>query len=212
MSMPAVLSIDQGTTGSTCLVVRQDGRVMGRAYSEFTQHFPQPGWVEHDAEEIWRVTLAVARDALAQAATTDVQAVGITNQRETVVIWDRETLEPVHRAVVWQDRRTTKLCRALKDAGHEDQVRLRTGLVLDPYFSGTKVSWLLEEDPSVRLRAEAGELAVGTIDTWLVARLTRGAAHVTDPTNASRTLLWNLHTREHGLCCGISRRGNGIRG
>ena len=196
MSMPAVLSIDQGTTGSTCLVVRQDGRVMGRAYSEFTQHFPRPGWVEHDAEEIWRVTLGVARDALAQAATTDVQAVGITNQRETVVLWDRETLEPVHRAIVWQDRRTTKLCRTLKEAGHEDEVRLRTGLVLDPYFSGTKVSWLLEEDPSLRVRAEAGELAVGTIDTWLVARLTGGTAHVTDPTNASRTLMWNLRTRE----------------
>jgi len=192
MSIPSVLAIDQGTTGSTCLVVSRDGQVIGHAYSEFTQHFPQPGWVEHDASEIWEVTRNVARQALEAARDADVQAVGITNQRETVVLWDRETLEPVHHAIVWQDRRTAPLCRSLKEAGHEAEVRARTGLVLDPYFSGTKIAWLLEHDPDLRARAESGELAAGTIDTWLITRLTNGASHVTDPTNASRTLLFNL--------------------
>ncbi len=192
MSVPAVLAIDQGTTGSTCLVVSHDGRILGKAYSEFTQHFPEPGWVEHDALEIWDVTRRVAREAIGAASEADIRAVGITNQRETVVLWDRETLEPVHRAIVWQDRRTTPMCRTLKAAGHEDEVRSRTGLVLDPYFSGTKVAWLLEENPDLRARAEAGEVAMGTIDSWLIARLTNGAEHVTDPTNASRTLLYNL--------------------
>ena len=195
MSVPSVLAIDQGTTGSTCLVVAADGRVLGRGYSEFTQHFPRPGWVEHDAMEIWEVTIRAAREALASATEADVCAVGITNQRETVILWDRETLQPVHNAIVWQDRRTAPLCRRLRDAGYEDEVRARTGLVLDPYFSGTKVTWLLDELPGVRERAEAGELALGTIDSWLIARLTDGACHVTDPTNASRTLLYNLHDR-----------------
>lgn len=189
---PSILAIDQGTTGTTCLVLSQDGRVLGRAYSEFTQHFPQPGWVEHDAGEIWDVTSAVAREALAAAAGADVRGVGITNQRETIVVWDRQTLEPVSRAIVWQDRRTSRLCDELRDAGHEAEVRRRTGLVLDPYFSGTKLMWLFRERPELRARAEAGELAAGTIDTWLVARLTGGAVHATDPTNASRTLLYDL--------------------
>lgn len=192
MSTPAILAIDQGTTGTTCLVVGQDGRVLGRAYSEFTQHFPRPGWVEHDADEIWRVTVSVAREAMGAAGDADIRGVGITNQRETVVLWDRDTLEPVHHAIVWQDRRTTPLCRDLKDAGHEPGVRERTGLVLDPYFSGTKIRWLLDHHPELQARAEAGELAVGTVDSWLVARLTGGAVHATDPTNASRTLLWAL--------------------
>jgi glycerol kinase len=196
MSVPAVLSIDQGTTGTTCLVVAHDGRVLGQAYSEFTQFFPEPGWVEHDAMEIWEVTRGVAYKALDEASGAEVQAIGITNQRETVVLWDRQTLEPVHRAIVWQDRRTAKLCRTLKDAGHEAEVRERTGLVLDPYFSGTKVAWLLEQRPEIRTRAEAGELAMGTIDSWLIARLTSGSSHVTDPTNASRTLLCNLRRME----------------
>ncbi len=192
MSDTAVLAIDQGTTGTTCLVVAADGRVLGRAYSEFTQHFPRPGWVEHDAQEIWEVTRRVAREAVAAAGDARVEAVGITNQRETVVLWDRETLEPVGRAIVWQDRRTTEMCARLRAEGHEPEVRARTGLVLDPYFSGTKVAWLLERDDAVRRRAEAGELAMGTIDSWLIARLTDGAVHATDPTNASRTLLFNL--------------------
>jgi len=192
MSTPAVLTIDQGTTGSKCLVVARDGRVLARAYSEFTQHFPRSGWVEHDAMEIWDVTRALVREALAEARDADVLGIGITNQRETVVVWDRETLEPVHRAIVWQDRRTTPICRELQAAGHEDEVRARTGLVFDPYFSGTKVTWLLREHPDLRERAEAGALALGTIDAWLIARLTNGAVHATDPTNASRTLLFNL--------------------
>jgi glycerol kinase len=192
MSTPSVLAIDQGTTGSTCLVVADDGRILGRAYSEFTQHFPRPGWVEHDAGEIWDVTRRVARDALADAEDPDVRAIGITNQRETVVVWDRETLEPVGHAIVWQDRRTSELCRALREAGHEAEVRRRTGLVLDPYFSGTKLTWLLEQRPELRGRAEGGDLAAGTIDSWLIARLTDGETHATDRTNASRTLLYNL--------------------
>jgi glycerol kinase len=198
MSIPAVLAVDEGTTGTTCLVIGADGRILGRGYSEFTQHFPRPGWVEHDALEIWEVTSRVARDALAagRAAGADVRAIGITNQRETVVVWDRETLAPVHRAIVWQDRRTADICRALKDAGKEADVRRRTGLVLDPYFSATKLTWLLRERPELRRRAEAGELAAGTIDSWLIARLTGGVVHATDPTNASRTLLYDLHARD----------------
>ncbi len=188
----SILAIDQGTTGSTCLVLSEDGRVLGRAYSEFTQHFPRPGWVEHDAREIWDVTRRVAQEALGAATDADVRGIGITNQRETVVLWDPETLEPVHRAIVWQDRRTTALCAELKEGGHEQEVRSRTGLVVDPYFSGTKLMWLLREHPELLARAEAGELAAGTIDTWLIARLTGGDVHATDPTNASRTLLYSL--------------------
>lgn len=192
----AVLSLDQGTTGSTALVISRDGNVLSRAYSEFTQHFPRPGWVEHDAEEIWQVTRRVAREAVGAAGAGRIGAIGITNQRETVVVWDRETLEPVHRAIVWQDRRTTELCRSLRAAGHEGRIRELTGLVLDPYFSGTKLQWLLEHDAELRTRAEGGELAAGTIDSWLVARLTGGRVHATDHTNASRTLLYDLRRRE----------------
>jgi glycerol kinase len=190
--VPSILAIDQGTTGTTCLVIGEDGSVLGRAYSEFTQHFPQPGWVEHDANEIWEVTRSMAVKALADASRADVRGIGITNQRETVVVWDRETLEPVHRAIVWQDRRTAPICAELRSAGHLQMVRERTGLVLDPYFSGTKLTWLLREFPDLVPRAETGELAAGTIDSWLIAKLTGGAVHATDPTNASRTLLFNL--------------------
>jgi glycerol kinase len=193
--VPAVLAIDQGTTGTTALVVAQDGRIAGRAYSEFTQHFPRPGWVEHDAMEIWDVTRRVAREALGDCGGgVEVAAVGITNQRETTVVWDRATLEPVHHAIVWQDRRTAPICRELKEGGHEAAVREHTGLVLDPYFSGTKLTWLFREHPELRARAEGGELAAGTIDSWLIARLTEGDVHATDPTNASRTLLYDLHS------------------
>ena len=191
MSAGAVLAIDQGTTGSAALVISADGRVLSRAYSEFTQHFPQPGWVEHDAEEIRAVTVRVAREALA-AAGTEVAALGVTNQRETVVVWDPATLQPLHRAIVWQDRRTTGLCRRFREAGHEEMVRRRTGLLLDPYFSGTKLRWLFDNNPELAARAEAGELAAGTIDSWLIACLTAGRVHATDPTNASRTLLYDL--------------------
>lgn len=200
MSAEAVLALDQGTTGTTALVVAADGRTLGRAYSEFAQHFPAPGRVEHDAEEIWRVTANTARRALEAARATapgaQVTGVGIANQRETVVVWDPETLAPLHRAIVWQDRRTADLCRALKEAGHEETVRRRTGLLLDPYFSGTKLRWLFDAEPELANRAESGELAVGTIDAWLVARLTEGAVHATDPTNASRTLLYDLDDGE----------------
>lgn len=191
MKSGAVLALDQGTTGSAALVISARGEVVARAYSEFTQHFPRPGWVEHDPEEIWTVTARVAREALA-AAGTDIAAVGITNQRETVVVWDPETLQPLGRAIVWQDRRTSDLCRDLKAAGHEEMIRGRTGLLLDPYFSGTKLRWLLERDRELAARARTGALAAGTIDAWLIARLTGGTVHATDPTNASRTLLYDL--------------------
>ncbi len=190
------MALDQGTTGSTALVISADGRVLARAYEEFTQYFPRPGWVEHDAEEIWSVTVQVARQALEDASDASVEALGITNQRETVVLWDRETLTPVHKAIVWQDRRTASMCAELKANGHEERVRAKTGLVLDPYFSGTKLRWLLDSDPGLRKRAEDGGLAAGTIDSWLIARLTGGAVHATDPTNASRTLLFDLERRD----------------
>lgn len=188
--MPSILALDQGTTGSTALVVHQDGTILGRGYREFTQHFPRPGWVEHDADEIFRVTVDAAREAI-DVAGEKPAALGISNQRETVVLWDRATLAPVARAIVWQDRRTTERCRELDAAGMQPLIRDRTGLVLDPYFSATKLEWMLR-DPDIRRRAERGQLAAGTIDSWLIARLTRGQAHVTDRTNASRTMLADL--------------------
>jgi glycerol kinase len=196
--MTAILSIDQGTTGTCAMVIGGGGQVLGRSYSEFRQHFPRPGWVEHDPVEIWDVTVRVGREALAAAAGAGVEvaAIGITNQRETVVLWDRATGEPVHRAIVWQDRRTAARCRELRAAGAEELIRSRTGLVVDPYFSGTKLEWLLEQVPGARRRAEAGELAAGTIDSWLIWRLTGGRVHATDPTNASRTLLYDIHRRD----------------
>ncbi len=192
--MPSILALDQGTTGSTALVVHQDGNILGRGYREFTQHYPRPGWVEHDAEEIFRVSIEAMRDALAASRERPV-GLGITNQRETVVVWDRRTLTPVARAIVWQDRRTSDRCRELRDAGLAPLLRERTGLVPDPYFSATKLEWLLR-DPELRRRAERGELAAGTVESWLVTRLTGGRAHVTDHTNASRTLLYGLRTRD----------------
>jgi glycerol kinase len=196
-SVSAVLAIDQGTTGTTALVMANDGRLLSKAYTEFTQYFPEPGWVEHDAMEIWEVTRQVSREALgAVGSEAAVEAVGITNQRETVVLWDRETLLPVHRAIVWQDRRTAPICRELRERGLEEAVRERTGLLFDPYFSGTKLTWLLRNRPELRVRAESGELAAGTVDSWLIARLTHGEVHATDHTNASRTLLYNLERQD----------------
>src|SRR5213080_5255212 len=196
--MPVVVAVDQGTTGTTVLVFDRQGRVVGRAYSEFTQHYPKPGWVEHDAEEIWRVTLRVLRQACrrARVRARDVAALGITNQRETTLLWDRQSGEPLHRAIVWQDRRTAPLCEELRAVGAESLVRERTGLVIDPYFSGTKIAWLLDNVPGARARAERGELAFGTVDTWLVWQLTGNRTHVTDPSNASRTMLYNIHANE----------------
>jgi glycerol kinase len=192
--MASILALDQGTSGSTALVVHQDGSILGRSYREFTQYFPRPGWVEHDAEEIFRISVEAMREAVAGAGERPV-GLGITNQRETVVLWDRRTLAPVARAIVWQDRRTTDRCRQLRETGVEQMLRARTGLVADPYFSATKLEWLLL-DPAIRRRAERGELAAGTVESWLVARLSAGRAHVSDHTNASRTLLYNLRTRD----------------
>ena len=182
-----ILSIDQGTTGTTCIVFDETGRPAGRSYREFTQHFPRPGWVEHDAGEIWQVTQAVALEAMDAAGNPSLAGIGITNQRETVVAWDRATGEPLHRAIVWQDRRTAERCEELKRDGHEALVRERTGLVIDPYFSGTKIEWLLGEGGVPR------DAAFGTIDSWLVFKLT--GEHLTDFSNASRTMLFDIGKR-----------------
>jgi len=189
-----VLAIDQGTTGSRALLIDRAGSVLGSAHQEFTQHFPEPGRVEHDPEEIWESVLATTSAALERAGCTAerLAAVGITNQRETTVVWDRSTGLALAPAIVWQDRRTSKRCDELKDQGHEAEIRKRTGLVLDPYFSGTKIEWLLDRNAGWRARGEAGDLAFGTIDSWLVHRLTGGRVHATDATNASRTLLYSL--------------------
>lgn len=191
-----ILSIDAGTTGVTVQVLDADAEVRGRAYSEFTQHFPRPGWVEHDAEEIWTVTRSLLGAALADAgaAGADLACIGITDQRETVVVWERSSGRPVGPAIVWQDRRTAPICEQLKAEGLEPELRERTGLVCDPYFSATKLMWYLDETEGLRARAEAGELAAGTIDSWLIWKLSGGEAHVTEPSNASRTLLFSLRT------------------
>jgi glycerol kinase len=192
-----ILAIDQGTTGSTALVMGTDGSTLGRANREFAQHFPRPGWVEHEAEEIWTSVVDSVGDALRAAGVSgaEIGAIGITNQRETTLLWERAGGKPVHRAIVWQDRRTSQRCADLKAAGHEPRVREATGLVIDPYFSGTKIGWLLDNVPGVRQRAAAGDISFGTIDTFVAHRLTGGERHVTDVTNASRTLLMNLKER-----------------
>ncbi|PUE58082.1 glycerol kinase [Limnohabitans sp. 2KL-17] len=194
--MDYILSIDQGTTSSRAVVFDRAGQVVAMAQREFAQHFPQPGWVEHDAREIWQSQLAVIQQAMAQAniQASQLRAMGITNQRETTVLWDRATGEPVAPAIVWQDRRTAVFCDGLRAAGHGPKIARKTGLVLDAYFSGTKLAWLLDHVPGARVRAEQGELAFGTIDSWLVWQLTGGRVHATDASNASRTLLFNLKT------------------
>ena len=191
-----VLALDQGTTGSTALVVDPEGRVLARGYAELPQYFPRPGWVEHDPEEIWSTVERAARAALAEArvAASEIAAIGITNQRETTVVWERATGAPIHRAIVWQCRRTAPMCDRLRADGLETLVRARTGLVLDAYFSGTKIRWLLDEVPGARARAERGALAFGTVDAWLLWKLTGGRVHATDATNASRTLCLDLRT------------------
>jgi glycerol kinase len=190
-----LLAIDQGTTGSTVLVMSEDGVVRGRGAREFPQHFPKPGLVEHEAEEIWTSVTDALADALREAAVpgADCLGIGITNQRETTLLWDRATGRAVHRAIVWQDRRTSARCAELKAQGLESLFRERTGLVIDPYFSGTKLEWLLDHVDGARARAERGELAFGTVDSFLVQRLSGGALHITDVTNASRTLLFDIH-------------------
>jgi len=191
-----ILALDQGTTSSRAIVFDRGGRVRGEEHREFGQHFPRAGWVEHDPAEIWESQTAVAIEALrdAKISAADVAAVGIANQRETTLIWDRKTGQPIHPAIVWQDRRTAEDCDRLTASGAQDTVRRKTGLVVDPYFSGTKIAWMLEHVAGARERAERGELAFGTVDSWLVWKLTGGATHATDVTNASRTMLFNIRT------------------
>lgn len=193
-----IVAIDQGTTSTRALLFDDQARPIATAQTEYRQYYPQPGWVEQDPEDIWRDTVAMVREVIASAglAATDIAAIGITNQRETTLLWDRATGTPLHKAIVWQDRRTADTCAKLKAAGHEALVRARTGLLLDPYFSATKLAWLLDHIPDARRRAEAGELAFGTVDSFLLWRLTGGKVHATDATNASRTLLFDIHKQD----------------
>lgn len=194
--MGYVLSLDQGTTSSRALLFDDRGAVVSVAQREFKQIFPQPGWVEHDPEEIAKSQFAVAVEALSKAKlqASDVKAIGITNQRETTIVWDRSTGKPIHNAIVWQDRRTADFCHQLKSQGHENLIQQRTGLVIDPYFSASKLFWMLENIPSARQLAETGQLAFGTVDSWLIWKLTHGRLHITDPSNAARTMLFNIHS------------------
>ncbi|MBY6118420.1 glycerol kinase GlpK [Mameliella alba] len=190
--MTHILAIDQGTTSTRAIVFDPSMSVVASAQEEFPQHYPASGWVEHDPADLWATTAATCRAAIEKAGGAAIAAIGITNQRETTLVWDRKTGKPIHNAIVWQDRRTADLCRTLKDDGFEDMVTDRTGLLLDPYFSGTKLAWLLDNVDGARARAEAGELVFGTVDTWLVWNLTGGAVHVTDATNAARTMLYDI--------------------
>lgn len=192
--MTQILAIDQGTTSTRSILFSKDLRPITSAQEEFPQHFPSSGWVEHDPADLWRTTLATARAVLAQTDSAAVAAIGITNQRETTILWDRETGSPIANAIVWQDRRTADICAALKDANHEPMIRERTGLLCDPYFSGTKIKWLLDHIPGARAKAEAGKLAFGTVDSFLIWKLTGGRVHATDATNAARTLIYNIKT------------------
>jgi glycerol kinase len=194
--MTHILAIDQGTTSSRAILFDAAFRVVAAAQQEFPQHYPKSGWVEHDPADLWSTVAGTAQAALSRAgiAASDIAAIGITNQRETVLVWDRTTGEPIHNAIVWQDRRTAPVCAALREAGHEAMITARTGLLLDPYFSATKVAWLLDHVPGARARAERGALAFGTVDCFLIWKLTQGRVHATDATNASRTMLWNIAT------------------
>jgi glycerol kinase len=194
VSTELILAIDQGTTGTTCLLVDRELQVLARATHEFEQHFPQPGWVEHDPAQLWTSVCVAIADVLSrcEGAAARIVAIGLTNQRETAIVWDRHSGAPIHRALVWQDRRTADICAALRGAGHEPRVRELSGLVLDPYFSATKLAWILDHVDGARARAEAGELAAGTVDTYVLWRLTGGRVHATEPSNASRTSLWPL--------------------
>ncbi|MGB5316810.1 MAG: glycerol kinase GlpK [Robiginitalea sp.] len=193
-----ILALDQGTTSCRALIFNRKGAIISTAQKEFEQHFPKPGWVEHDADEIWEVQAEMAARALKQAnlKPSEIRGIGITNQRETVVVWDKNTGEPVYKAIVWQDKRTASYCETLKKEGKQPLVREKTGLVIDSYFSGTKVKWILDNVPRAREKAEAGSLLLGTIDTWLIWKMTGGSLHITDMTNACRTLFFNLHTRQ----------------
>lgn len=191
-----VMALDAGTTSNRCILFNEKGEMCSVAQKEFTQFFPKPGWVEHDADEIWATQYEVAKQAMENVGATaaDIAAIGITNQRETTIVWDKATGEPVHHAIVWQCRRTAEYCDSLKNKGLVDKIREKTGLVIDAYFSGTKIRWILENVPGARQRAEAGELLFGTVETWLIWKLTKGKVHVTDYSNASRTMLFNINT------------------
>jgi len=190
-----LLALDQGTTSSRAILFDHSGDSVASAQQEFTQHYPADGWVEHEPEDIWQSQLACAREAMSMASlgAGDVAAIGITNQRETTLLWDRASGEPLHRAIVWQDRRTAALCDTWSEAGLETLIHLRTGLLIDPYFSASKLSWLLDHVDGARARAEAGELAFGTVDSWLIWKLTEGRVHAADATNACRTMLYHIH-------------------
>lgn len=198
MKNKLILALDQGTTSSRAILFNHEGEIVTNSQKTFEQIFPQPGWVEHDPNEIWSSQIGVAAEAIAKSGITgeDIAAIGITNQRETTIVWDRVTSEPIYNAIVWQDRRTAKYCDELKTQGHTKMIQEKTGLLLDAYFSGTKVKWLLDNVPGAREKAEQGQLCFGTVDTWLIWKLTRGAMFVTDVSNASRTLLLNIHTLE----------------
>ena len=193
-----ILSFDQGTTSSRSIIFNEKGNIISVAQKEFTQIFPQPGWVEHDATEIWSTQLGTAAEVISKAGLTvnDIAAIGITNQRETTIIWDKETGVPVYNAIVWQDRRTADLCDELKNKGHEKMIQEKTGLLIDAYFSATKIKWILDNVEGAREKANKGQLAFGTVDSWLLWNLTSGKVHVTDITNASRTMLFNINTLE----------------
>ena len=191
-----ILALDQGTSSSRAIVFDRDGNVRSVAQKEFTQHFPKPGWVEHDPKEIWSSEASVIAEAITALGINgkDIAGIGITNQRETTIVWDAETGEPVYNAIVWQDRRTSAFCDQLKAQGLVDRIREKTGLIIDAYFSGTKIRWILDNVPGARARARAGKLRFGTVDSWLIWNLTRGEVHVTDVSNASRTMLFNINT------------------
>ena len=193
-----ILALDQGTSSSRAIVFDHEGKVRSVAQKEFTQHFPKPGWVEHDPKEIWSSEAAVIAEAISAIGINglDIAGIGITNQRETTIVWDAETGEPVSNAIVWQDRRTSEYCDSLKEQGLTERIREKTGLIIDAYFSGTKIRWILENVPGARQRAEKGELLFGTVETWLIWKLTKGRVHITDYSNASRTMLFNINTLE----------------
>ena len=193
-----VMALDAGTTSNRCILFDKSGKIISIAQKEFTQYFPQPGWVEHDADEIWSTQLGVAVEAMSKvgASAEDIAAIGITNQRETAIVWDKKTGEPVCRAIVWQCRRTAAYCDQLKEQGYTDMIREKTGLIIDAYFSGTKIRWILDHVEGAREKAEKGELLFGTVETWLIWKLTKGRVHVTDYSNASRTMLFNINTLE----------------
>ena len=205
-----ILALDQGTTSSRAILFDHAGQIAAVAQQEFPQLYPKPGWVEHDPEQIWQSQYAVAQQVLKGIDPGEIAAIGITNQRETTMIWDRHTGQPIHHAIVWQDRRTAAMCDALKEEGFDQTIREKTGLVTDAYFSGTKVAWLLEHVPGAREKAERGELAFGTIDSFLIWRLTGGWLHITDVSNASRTMLYDIHRQEWSASI-LERRADSFR-